>query len=483
MSHPVLALDEHDLLPPEQAFKASITAPTAEAAALNLTVAPGYYLYKERIKISATPAQTVTLTLPAGKIKNDPNFGRVEIYPHDVTVPLHASQPWQPGTVLNVSYQGCAAAGVCYPPRTVQLALNTPTATATGPDEGSALIRSNLAVTLGLFFLAGVGLSLTACMYPLLPLVSGIVIGQARSRRKAFGLTLVYVQGLALTYTVIGIAAASTGTLLTVQVQTPITTTLFAAFFVVMALSMFGLFNLQLPSALQSRVTETANRLPGGQLLPVFIMGALSALLVGACMAPPLFGALAYMAKTGDRVLGGSALYALGLGTGAPLLLIGAFGATVLPRLPGKVMLNVKRAFGVVLLGTAVWISHPLWLKSSSHDFTPVSTTAALDEAIAHAAGKPVLLDFYADWCVSCVEFERNVLPDAGVKAALAGFVLLRADVTANTADDAALLKRFGLYGPPAILFYDRQGRLQSTRLIGPATPAQFVRLLGNAAR
>lgn len=318
-------------------------------------------------------------------------------------------------------------------------------------------------------------------MYPLLPIVSGIVIGQAQNRRKAFGLTLVYVQGLALSYTVVGIAAASTGTLLTVQVQTPLTTTLFAAFFVVMALSMFGLFNLQMPGGLQSRINDIANRLPGGKLGPVFIMGVLSALLVGACMAPPLFGALAYMAKTGDRLLGGSALYALGLGTGVPLLIIGAFGATVLPRLSGKTMLNMKRVFGVILLGTALWTSHPLWLKSANTDFAKVSTVARLQQAVAAAQGKPVLLDFYADWCVSCVEFERSVLPDEGVKAALDGFVLLRADVTANTVDDAALLKQFGLYGPPAILFYDRKGQLQSKRLIGPTTPARFVALLESA--
>ncbi len=244
-----------------------------------------------------------------------------------------------------------------------------------------------------------------------------------------------------------------------------------------MALSMFGLFELQMPGGFQSRINDLANRLPGGQLAPVFVMGMLSALLVGACMAPPLFGALAFMARTGDRLLGGSALYALGVGTGLPLLLIGAFGSSVLPRLSGKTMGNVKRVFGVIMLGSAIWISQPLWPKgaSAAAEFQTVKSVQQLQQAVAQANGKPVMLDFYADWCVSCVEFEKNVLPDAQVRAELQNFVLLRADVSANSDDDAALLKQFGLYGPPALIFYDKAGKLQAKRVIGLTSASDFA--------
>ncbi|MBB5191524.1 thiol:disulfide interchange protein DsbD [Silvimonas terrae] len=499
-----MALDEKDLLPPNEAFKASVERIDANTLNVHFTIAPGYHLYKDRISFTPQPAQPVTPALPKGQVVNDPNFGKVEIYPQSVDVRLTSSQPWPQTPHLTVRMQGCADAGVCYPPQTVQLTPPTDNASHMdkpgqsgvkqlfgGPTENTTLagndsdaggtsgfFRSSLAATVGLFFLAGIGLSLTACMYPLLPIVSGIVIGQNKSRWQAFGLTFVYVQGIALTYTVVGIAAASTGTLLTVQLQSSITVVVITLFFVAMAASMFGLFELQMPGGFQSRVNELANRLPGGKLAPVFVMGILSALLVGACMAPPLFGALAYMARTGDLALGGGALYALGLGTGLPLLLIGAFGATVLPRLSGKAMTNVKRVFGVILLGTAVWVSHPLWYKPASNGFQKVATNAELDAAVAAAHGKPVLLDFYADWCVSCLEFNRNVLPDPAVKAQLANFVLLQADVTRNTPDDAALLKRFGLYGPPAMLFYNRDGELQKRRVIGDPTAAGFAATL-----
>ena len=499
MAAPASALDQKDLLRPSEAFKASLTQVDAQHVTLHLQVAAGYYLYRERLQFTAEPQQPITPDFPAGKIKNDPNFGKVEIYPHSIDVPLNSSQPWPQPAQVTVKLQGCAEAGVCYPPQTLKLTA-TPIAAAAAPvadtaapqaDSGStgdatsrALSSGNLWLTLGLFFAAGVGLALTACMYPLLPIVSGIVIGQAKSRWRAFGLTFVYTQGLAVTYTVVGVAAASTGTLLTVQLQSPITTAVLAGFFIVMALSMFGLFDLQMPGGFQSKINDIANRLPGGQLAPVFVMGMLSALLVGACMAPPLFGALAFMAKTGDRVLGGSALYALGLGTGLPLLFIGAFGGSVLPRLSGNTMRNVKRVFGVIMLGSAVWISQPLWPRSASHaaEFQTVKTVAQLQQAVAAAGGKPVLLDFYADWCVSCVEFEKQVLPDADVKQQMQKFVLLRADVTNNSPEDAALLKEFGLYGPPAILFYDRKGQLQTQRVIGLAKPAEFAAHLQSVA-
>ncbi|TJZ75516.1 protein-disulfide reductase DsbD [Chitiniphilus eburneus] len=476
-----------ELLPPDQAFRAALTRPSDTTLELRFQIAPGYYLYRDRISVTAEPAQTLKVRLPDGDIKDDPSFGRVAVFHRDVAMTLEAPAALPANVRLKVKFQGCADAGICYPPQTAVLAPGESSGNvdavgalfgssrgASSATDESGFFRGGLWLTLALFYAAGIGLALTACMYPLLPIVSSIVVGNGSnhgSRGRGLMLTAVYVQGMALTYTLAGIAAAATGTLLTVALQQPWVIAATAMLFVAMALAMFGAFQFQFPSQVQTVFNQLAHRLPGGRGGSVFAMGALSALIVGPCVAPPLVAALAYLGRTGDTWLGGASLYALALGIGTPLMIVGAFGATMLPRLSLRVMRAVKMLFGVVLLGTAVWMARPLWLhylpQGDVPAFRNVASVAELDRALADARGKPVMLDMYADWCTSCVEFERQTLTDAGVRRRLQSYVLLRADLTGNSPDDAALLRHFGLYGPPALLFYDRDGRLLPRRVVG----------------
>ncbi|UXY14715.1 protein-disulfide reductase DsbD [Chitiniphilus purpureus] len=484
---------EPDLLPPERAFQAALTRIAPDTLEVRFTVAPGYYLYRDRISFALEPAQPLQIRLPGGEWKNDPSFGRVAVFHRDVTAQLRGKGRLPADVKLKIRFQGCADSGVCYPPQTAVLApgehsgpkgaldtlfgsnrdTNTPAA------EEGGFFRGGLWLTLALFYLAGIGLALTACMYPLLPIVSSIVLGSGTAGRgRALLLTLLYVQGMALTYTVAGIAAARTGTLLTVALQQPWVVAAMSLLFVAMALAMFGVFQFQLPSGVQSTFNHLAHRLPGGRATSVFAMGVVSALIVGPCVAPPLVAALAYLGQSGDTALGGGALYALALGIGTPLILVGAFGAAILPRLSARLMRGVKLAFGVILLGTAVWMARPLWLhhlpQGQIPQFQPVASVAQLREALAQARGRPVMVDMYADWCTSCIAFERETLTDPGVQRRLQDYVLLRADLTRNTEHDAALLRHYGLYGPPALLFYDRDGRLSTRRVVGFQDPAAF---------
>lgn len=490
------ALAQPELLEPEQAFRPSLVQVDASTLEARFNIAPGYYLYRERFSFTS-PALPLQADFPPGLIKDDPAFGRVEVYPQSVAILLRAEQPLHANIGVVLKFQGCADAGICYPPQTVTLrpgestpagkpgALQALFGPAATPGDSPlkvlprpVLFTGSLPTTLALFFFAGLGLAFTACMYPLLPIVSGIVLrGTRHGHKRAFGLSFVYVQGLALTYTAAGLLAAASGAFLAVTLQQPWVIAGFALFFVLMALAMFGMFSLQLPGALQSRINDWANRLPGGRFLSVFIMGALSALIVGPCVAPPLVAALAYLGQTGDLLLGGAALYALALGLGLPLLAIGLFGAAALPRLSPKVLHAVRLLFGIVLLGMAVWIARPLWQTHRTVpglDFKSVASGAELDAAVLRSAGRPVMLDFYADWCVSCLEFERNTLTVPAIRQQLSGYTLLRADITANTPEHRALLKRFGLYGPPALLFFDRTGRLREERVIGVPGDEEF---------
>ncbi|MDD2743056.1 MAG: protein-disulfide reductase DsbD, partial [Rhodocyclaceae bacterium] len=407
---------------------------------------------------------------------------------------------------------------------------------------------------LAFFFVAGLGLSLTPCVFPMIPILSGIIAGQGHkvSRGRGFALSLMYVLGMAVTYAAAGIAAGMTGTLLSVALQSPWVLSAFALVFVVLSFSMFGFYELQLPSSLQSKLSEESGHLQGGRGIGVFVMGALSALIVGPCVAAPLAGALLYIGQTGDAVLGGVALFVMALGMGVPLLIVGLSAGTLLPR-AGAWMEAVKKFFGVLLLATAVWLISPVipaivqmlawaalliipaiylhaldplpanakgWQRfwkgigifmlvtgvalligalAGGRDplqplaglrgqavaaepkklpFEPVVSLADL-EAKVLAAGQPVMLDFYADWCVSCKEMERFTFSDAAVQAKLAGFKLLKADVTANNADDKALLARFGLFGPPGILFFDKSGKeIKTIRVVGFVEAKVFLQTL-----
>lgn len=563
------AANPDDLLPPEQAFKPTLSRTSENTAVVKFDIADGYYLYRDQFKFSLLPDGSVKAEIPPGKKKQDDYFGEVETYRHAVEIPLAAEAAFRPDARLQVVSQGCADAGVCYPPQTTELALDGGVAASVGAavkglfgdapakpaaaaapapavagGDGAALFnQGSLPALLGFFFLAGLGLAFTACMYPLIPIVSGIVVGQGAGAGKGrgFALSFVYVQGMALTYAAAGVAAALSGTLLSAALQQPWVLGAFAAFFVLMALSMFGLYELQLPSALQSRLNDASNKLPGGRWLPVFGMGALSALIVGPCVAPPLAAALGYIGASGDVLRGALALYAMALGIGLPLIVVGVAGGHVLPK-AGPWMSLVRNAFGTLMLAVALWIASPVlpdwaymlgWavlalgagtalsafdslaphakprqrlakavgvllalvgaaqligLLAGARDplqplkplaggsvqaaeaklaFRPVASEAELDAAIAAAGGKTVMLDFYADWCVSCREMERFTFSDARVQQRLAGVVLLKADVTANTEAHKALLKRFGLFGPPGTIFFGAGGQEIGQRLIG----------------
>jgi thiol:disulfide interchange protein DsbD len=561
---PASALDPNDLLPPEKAFAARLEQ-QGQQLLVHVDIAPGYYLYRDRTRIVSEPAGVVgTPQLPAGDAKQDPYFGLQQVYHQRVTftVPITATALPDNFTLL-ATIQGCADAGLCYPPYTHKLKPGdgpladwlSPAASA--DDTAPTLSRQQWLGTLFTFLLAGIGMAFTACMYPLLPIVSSMVAGQGQrlNKTRGFVLTFAYVQGLALTYTAVGVIAGKTGSLLTVWLQQPAVILAASALMVVFALGMFDLITIQLPSALQSRLADHSNKLGGGRLASVFAMGALSALLVGPCVAPPLALALGYIGQSGDAVLGGAALYSMAMGLGLPLLLVGTFGGHILPR-AGAWMQQVKYTFGVVMLGVAIWMAGPFlpvwltmllwaalalgsawWLLLSRQRPTPrgagrwlvrliaaalalagllqivgaatgapsprlplaaiwqgqlaakpvfqrIANSAELDAALAQAkaAGQPVLLDFYADWCVSCIEMEETTFRHPDIAARMGKLRLLQADVTANNAEHQALLKRFGLYGPPGIMLYNAQGELVH-KVIGYQDAGDFAASLDKVGR
>ena len=563
-------------LPAEQAFRLTVQRPDSATIEARWEIAPGYYLYRNKFSFEAEPAaaRLGQPVFPTGQIHDDENFGKVEIYRDALTVRVPIVAGSDALARLNTVSQGCADMGICYPPQKVSVALpaQSPPAPAMSvaaaplqplePEAGEdsriarLLQHGSLWLVVTSFFGFGLLLSLTPCVLPMVPILSGIIVnhGHAVSHGRAFFLSLAYVLGMALTYALAGIAAGLSGTLLTNALQNAWVLGGFAMVFVVLSLSMFGFYELQLPTTLQSRLSERANR-QGGSVGAIALMGILSALIVGPCVAAPLAGALLYIAKTGNAALGGLALFALALGMGAPLLAVGLFSRALLPK-TGPWMEAVKKFFGVLLLATALWLVspvlpawtlmlgwavllivpsiylhaldplpahahgwHKLWkgvgilmliagaamlagllggsrdplqplgfIKASStvptHGprFAPVRSVAELD-AVLDKAGKPAMLDFYADWCISCKEMERTTFSDPKVLAALERLHLLQADVTANSKDDRTLLERYGLFGPPGILFFDAQGReLPGLRVIGYQSPDQFLATLERAS-
>jgi thiol:disulfide interchange protein DsbD len=366
-----------------------------------------------------------------------------------------------------------------------------PDAAADGDRIGQALASGSWWSVLPVFFLAGLLLSLTPCVLPMVPILSSIIVGQRErvSRGRGLALALSYAQGMALVYTALGVAAGLLGQGLAAYLQHPWVVLGFATLMVLLALSMFGLYELQLPASVQSWLGAGSNKLPGGKFVSVFAMGVVSALVVSPCVSAPLAGALLYISQTRDVWLGGGALYALAWGMSMPLLLVGVSAGSLLPR-TGPWMTGVKTLFGVLMLGMAVWVARPAWpylqslagvQQATTHQsalpFERVRSSAELDAALVRAAraGQPVMLDFYADWCTSCIEMEHTTFRDPAVQQALQGVLLLQADVTVNSADDRALLSRFKLFGPPGILFFDAQGREQvDARVVGFQKTAEF---------
>ncbi len=333
---------------------------------------------------------------------------------------------------------------------------------------------------LGGFLLFGLLLAFTPCVLPMVPILSGIIAGEgaALSKSRALALSLSYVIGMALAYAAAGVAAAYSGSMLAAALQNAWVLGTFALVFVALALSMFGVYELKLPGFLQQPLDQASRRLPGGRVASVAGMGALSAVIVSPCVAAPLAGALLYIAQTRDVALGGAALFVMALGMGTPLVLVGISEGALLPK-SGPWLNRVKQFFGVLLLAVAAWIVAPLFLsnKGDTH-FVRVDSIAELDQKLA-APGKPVMLDFYADWCVSCKEMEAYTFSDVRVKQELDGMLLLQVDVTANSAEHKALLKRYSLFGPPGIIFFDAQGReVKGLRVIGYQNADRFLKTL-----
>ena len=589
-AHTARAADE--FLEPEIAFKLAARAADERTVEVTVTAVPGYYLYREQFKFEAAGVTLGEPVMPQGKTKFDETFRKnVETYRDAVriTIPVQlAPARFQ----LMVTSQGCADKGLCYPPLqrgievglkgfggdgTVRLlgvteaaltsslssvaALDVRLATpsAAGNDQlDSALRGGKFWPVVGVFLIAGVLLSLTPCVLPMLPILSSIIVGQGTrvSRWRGFALAASYSLGMALVYTALGVAAGLAGAGLAAALQNPWVLSAFALGLVALAVSMFGAYELQLPAAFSGRMTGMSQRLPAGRLAPVFVMGGLSALIVSPCVAAPLAGALVYLSQTGDVLLGGTALFSLAAGMSVPLLLVGGSAGALLPR-AGAWMNEVKRLFGLLLLGVALWtvqsilpaaltlalwggllISAAVMLISQTHGhqhsgwsrslwrrcaaavlgvigmlqiagaasggtdplqplahltrhaasdpsatplFGTLRSVAELDAAL-RTAGRPVMLDFYADWCVSCKEMERYTFSDPAVQGRLRGAMLLKADVTANNANDRELLKRFGLFGPPGTIFFDASGReVPGARIVGFQDSVQFLKTLRGA--
>ncbi|SAK85126.1 protein-disulfide reductase [Caballeronia temeraria] len=568
-----------DFLDPDVAFKFSASEKPGEVD-VRYKIADGYYMYRERFAfaVKSGDATIGAAQLPAGKVHFDQTFNKdVETYRGELLIRIPVTKASGPFEIA-VTSQGCADGGICYPPMektyrvrgdALQPAGAAPTTTAAASTGASWFERATSAdyaqsmlegggffAVVGLYFLAGMVLSLLPCSYPMIPILSAIIVGEGArvTRSRGFALSVSYVIGMALVYTVLGIAAALIGQSLGAWLQNPWVLGAFGVLLAAFAVALISGVDIALPERWQSGVNEVSRKRSGGKFAAVAVMGALSALVVGACMTAPLFAVLAFIAHTGNAALGGAALFAMGIGLGVPLLVIGLGAGSVLPR-AGAWMDGVKVFFGVVLLGAALWIvwavigavaqmllaalwlltaaaslglfssgsatpagvwkrlgrglgaAFAIWaatllvgLAAGSTDplrplavlasrggssanaqtpgpiFAPVRSSAELDSAVK-AAARPAMLDFYADWCVSCKEMEKLTFSDARVQARLAQLNLLRADVTANNMNDQILLKRFKLFGPPGIIFFDAQGN-EVARVVGYESADTFLKSL-----
>lgn len=512
---------------------------------LNWQVKEGYYLYRQQIKVTPAQATVGPLALPKGEMHEDEFYGKTEIYRQKLNLPLTVQQAAQ-GATLTVTYQGCADAGFCYPPETKVVPLMEVAAAPVTEQQAVTEKTPDRPLPFSALWalLIGIGIAFTPCVLPMYPLISGIVLGgqQRLATPRALLLAFIYVQGMALTYTALGLVVAAAGLSFQAALQHPYVLIGLSILFGLLALSMFGLFTLQLPSALQTRLTLWSNRQQGGSLGGVFAMGAIAGLICSPCTTAPLSAILLYIAQSGNLWLGGGTLYLYALGMGLPLILVTVFGNRLLPK-SGPWMEQVKIAFGFVilalpvfllervigeawglrlwsllgmaffawafitslnakrpivrvlqiaLLGAALVCARPLqdWAfgapttqSPASLAFTQVKTVDDLNQALAQADSRPVMLDLYADWCVACKEFEKYTFSDPTVQAALKETVLLQANVTANDAQDAALLRHLNVLGLPTILFFDTHGREQpADRVTGFMDAAAFAEHLRNRA-
>ena len=487
---PAPAASPQDLLEPERAFRFSARALDAKVVEVQFAIAEGYYLYRERFRFAAENARLGKPEFPPGVRKTDQFFGDTETYRKEVRIRVPVESGAGDPLKLVVTSQGCADIGVCYVPmestatlRLASLALEAPAAgvsLSASDVDVAAMFRGSTWLVLASFLGFGLLLAFTSCVLPMIPILSGIIAGEGSSvnKKRAFALSSSYVLGMALAYALAGVAAAYSGSLIAASLQNAWVLAGFALVFVLLALSMFGFYELQLPGFLRQPLSAAHHRLRGGKLASVAGMGVLSAIIVSPCVAAPLAGALLYISQTRDVALGGSALFAMALGMGIPLLAIGVSGGALLPK-AGRWMNVVKKFFGVLLLAVAAWIVSPLFLDGKGDTkFVRVDSIAELDARLA-APGRMVMLDFYADWCVSCKEMEAFTFSDRKVRAQLDQMLLLQVDVTANNEQDKALLKRFSLFGPPGIVFFDAEGReIKGLRVIGYQNAERFLKTL-----
>ena len=548
-----------DFLPVREAFRLSLVESTPEQVTVRFVAAEGYYLYRHRFQFKASDAEVVIgeARMPAGEQKTDDYFGEVEVYYGVLDIELPIQNPKNRTFTLQVGYQGCADKGLCYPPETESFSIS-----------GDGAAPDNLAATDGkdslswrsvaLFFLAGLGLTFTPCVLPMLPILSGVVLRGQSGGMRSFLLSLAYVLPMAVGFAVLGALMGVFGAELNLQarLQSPWILVPFAFFFVLFALAMFGLFELRLPQFLSSRLDRLAGNAKGGSFMGAALLGAVSSLLVSPCVSAPLAGALLYISASGDALGGGLKLFALGLGMGAPLVLFATGGGALLPR-SGPWMVTVRNTFGVLLLAVAVWMLErvlpgpaalALWgllaagaalflgtlefnsktprqklaqllglvllvyalaawvgaLQGGSDPLRPlpratlsatggnvvmerwqtISTPAELEAQLAAAAtaNQPLMLDWYADWCISCKVIEREVFENPQIAPRLADYRLIRFDITDSNREQRALLDRYKLFGPPAVLFFDRTGNeLTQVRVVGEIDAALFGEHLDRA--
>ncbi|MFG6656790.1 protein-disulfide reductase DsbD [Scandinavium sp. M-37] len=542
-----------NFIPADQAFAFDFQQ-NAHDLNLSWQIKDGYYLYRKQIAVTPAQASVAPLQLPDGEWHEDEFFGKSEIYRHQLTLPVTVTEASK-GATLTVTYQGCAEAGFCYPPETKVVPLSEVVASEAIPapaaQQQTEVKDDTAAETTSLPFsalwalLIGIGIAFTPCVLPMYPLISGIVLGgqQRLSTGRALLLAFIYVQGMALTYTALGLVVAAAGLKFQAALQHPYVLIGLSAVFILLALSMFGLFSLQLPSSLQTRLTLMSNRQQGGSAGGVFVMGAIAGLICSPCTTAPLSAILLYIAQSGNLWLGGGTLYLYALGMGLPLILVTVFGNRLLPK-SGPWMAQVKIAFGFVILALPVFLLERIigdvwglrlwsmlgiaffgwafitsltaskpWMRvvqiillaaalvsvrplqdwafggvqtqQQAHlNFTRIANVDELNQALARANGKPVMLDLYADWCVACKEFEKYTFSDPQVQQALKNSVLLQADVTRNTAQDAALLKELQVPGLPTILFFDPAGKeIPAMRVAGFMDAAAFHAHLQKLAR
>ncbi|MCJ2368790.1 protein-disulfide reductase DsbD [Aeromonas dhakensis] len=521
---------------------------------LRLRIADDYYLYRQRFSFQGENLTFEEPVLPAGTDHEDDFFGKTQVYYREVQIPVTLTEAGQQAS-LKISYQGCTD-GLCYPPTDKRIAVDplvaepphdqvdapTPAPASSQQDQlAAALGNQGFWLSVAAFFALGLGLAFTPCVFPMYPILTGIIAGAGHrlSTRRAFLLSFVYVQGMAVTYTLLGLVVASAGLKFQAALQHPYVLIGLSVMFVLLALSMFGLYTLQLPSSLQTRLSGLSNRQQGGSVLGVGIMGMISGLVCSPCTTAPLSGALIYVAQSGDLWLGGAALYALSLGMGLPLLLLGTSGGKLLPK-AGAWMDVIKQLFGFALLAVPILLLSRLWsdqvatlawlgwglllcgylyhhnqhqqhsvgrslrgfvlllamisavvvgkdlllpspgasvaAQAETPAFIRIKTLDDLKTQLAAARGKPVLLDLYADWCVACKEFEHKTFSDPAVRERFGQMVLLQADVTANDDADVELLNGLNVLGLPTLIFFDRAGNeVSGQRVTGFMGPAEFL--------